>query len=66
MDIYCILTHPIFKSAINEEEFNSIKSSFLYQIDLQMDATVQQRVEIIGGTNYFDELEGSSGALSHI
>ena len=65
MDIYCILTHPIFKSAFKEEEFNSIKGSFLYQIDLQMDATVQ-RVEMIGGTNYFDELEGSSGALSHI
>ena len=65
MDIYCILTHPIFKSAFNEEEFNSIKDSFLYQIDPQMDATVQ-RVEMIGGTNYFDELEGSSSALSHI
>ena len=65
MDGY-ILTQQSFRSAFNEEEFNSSKGSVLYQIDPQMDATVQQRVEMIGGTNYFDELEGSSGALSHI
>ena len=60
MDGY-ILPRPSFK----EEEYNLSKGSVLHQIDPHMGATVQ-RVEFIGGTNYFDELQGSSSALSHI